>query len=252
MYFNKNIYRVIELSCNLAQSMRVSFLALLFLLMGFTPVFAQTIRGEVLDMENKQPVAGVSIENIYTSLDINTDDKGAFLIAANGGQLLEFKKPGYKTVRVRVPQGYIPSYFRIIMKQGIPEIKDTYVSNRYDYRSDSLRFHELYKHELEFPKMSSIDMIAHPFSAMSGKNREMWKFQEDYDYFEKEKYVDMTFNEAIVTKITGLRGDSLRYYMRRNRPTYEQLRSMNDYSFFNYIKTTVHYYRKPNMPRSSQ
>lgn len=206
----------------------------------------QTIRGEVVDNEDrKQPIADVTIENIYTSLSISTSNTGAFIIAAASGQLLEFKKEGYKTVRVRIPQGYVPSYFRIMMKKGFAELKNPQIAqgNRYNYSSDSTRFHDLYKHELDFPKMSGMDMIASPFSALSGKNREIWRFQEDYEQFEQEKYVDKTFNEAVVTKYTGLTGDSLHYFMRRFRPSYEQLRNMNDYAFFNFIKMGAYHYR---------
>jgi hypothetical protein len=228
--------------------------SLFLLLIACFPAVAQTIRGEVLDMDDKHPVAGVSIENIYTALNITTDNKGAFIIAANGGQLLVFKKTGYKTTRVRVPQGYMPSYFRIIMTKGVTEIKDNAIAanGRYDYRSDSIRFHELYKHELDFPKMSAFDMIAHPFSAMSGKNREIWAFQDDFKENEKEKYVDKTFNEAVITRFTGLKGDSLHYFIRRYRPTYDQLRAMNDYAFYNFIKTSVTRYRNSNNSRSAQ
>ncbi len=230
--------------------------ALLLLLFCFfhVAVKAQAIRGEVLDMDDKHPIAGVRIENIYTDLDISTDKQGAFLIAASSGQLLEFRRTGYKTVRVRVPHGYVPPYFRIIMKKGISEIQDVVKarSNRYDYHDDSVRFHELYKHELDFPKLSALDMIAHPFSALSGKNKEIWRFQEDYDYFEKEKYVDKTFSEELVTRFTGLKGDSLHYFMRRYRPTYEQLKSMNDYAFFNFIKFNAHSYRNQFTPRGAQ
>jgi hypothetical protein len=235
--------------------MPVRGLLLLFILcLACVPAIGQAIRGEVADMDDKQPIAGVSIENIHTSLDISTFDNGTFLIAASGGQLLEFRKPGYKTVRVRIPQGYIPSYFKIIMKKGISEIKDMYAerSTRYDYTSDSIRYHELYKHELDFPKMSGIDVIASPFSAMSGKNREIWAFQEDFDNFEKEKYVDKTFNEAVITRFTGLKGDSLRYFMRRYRPTYQQLKSMNDYTFYNFIKVSAQHYRNIQTPRGAQ
>jgi len=231
-----------------------AFVVLFLLCMARFTAVAQAIRGEALDMDDKHPIDGVNIENIYTLLDITTDPQGAFLIAATSGQLLEFKKPGYKTARVRVPQGYIPPYFRIILKKGISQLQDISVAhnNRYDYTNDSLRFHELYKHELDFPKMSSLDMIEHPFSAMSGKNREIWRFQDEYDEFEKEKYVDKTFNQEIITKVTGLKGDSLRYFMRRYRPTYDQLRSMNDYTFYNLIKYDAHSYRNQYTPRGAQ
>jgi hypothetical protein len=215
---------------------------------------AQAIRGEVLDMDSKQAIPKVIIENIYTALQISTDETGAFLIAATSGQLLEFKREGYKTVRVRIPQGYIPSYFRIIMKKGFTELKNLDIArDGYEgYKNDSLRFHELYKHELDFPKMSAFDMIQSPFTALSRKNQEIWRFQEDYKEFEKEKYVDKIFNESLVTKFTGLTGDSLHYYMRRYRPSYYQLRNMNEYTFYNFVRSSVYHYRNVSTPRNAQ
>ena len=214
----------------------------------------QTIRGEVVDIEDRHPVTGVNIENIYTSFTVTTQENGGFIIAAAQDQLLEFRKTGYKTVRVRVPKGYIPSYFKIIMEHGLNKIEDVEVNqgNRYDYTRDSIKYHELYKHELDFPRLSAFDKIQHPFSAMSRRNREVWKFQDEYSDFEKEKYVDKTFNKELIERFTGLKGDSLNYYIARFRPSFEQLRSMNDYSFFTYIKKTVHTYRHPDMPRGAQ
>lgn len=228
----------------------------LFILCCYSfPVMAQTIKGDVLDMDTKKPVAGVSIQNIYTMLDVTTDDQGAFIIAANSGQLLEFKKPGYKTTRVRIPQGYIPPYFRILVKKGISEISPEIIaahSNRYDYTEDSIRYHELYKTALDFPKLSGLGAVQSPFSAMSKKNRAIWQFQDDYNEFEKQKYVDKTFNEEVISKVTGLKGDSLHYFMRRYRPSYEQLKAMNDYTFYNYIKANAYHYRTPDRPVNAQ
>lgn len=231
-----------------------AFLLYLLVLCACFPVSGQTIRGEVRDMDDKRQLSDVGIENIYTSERLSTDAKGTFSIAATSGQLLEFRKAGYKVVRVRIPKGFIPSYFMIIISKGITEVRDMSVAqgNRYNYKRDSIRYHELYAHELDFPKLTSFDAIAHPFSALSRKNREIWQFQEDYDAFEQEKYVDRTFNEALITKFTGLTGDSLHYYMRRYRPDYEQLRNMSDYTFFNYIKSSVHLYRSRNEARGPQ
>ena len=235
-------------------SVRVSLLVLLLCVLGF-PAVAQTIRGDVMDMDTKKVITGVDIQNIYTLLNITTDDQGAFIIAANSGQLLEFKKTGYKTARVRVPQGYVPPYFRILLKKGISEINQDIIlahNNRYDYTEDSIRYHELYKTALDFPKLSGLGVVQSPFSALSKKNREVWQFQDDYKEFEREKYVDKTFNAELITKFTGLKGDSLRYYMRRYRPSYEQLKAMNDYSFYNFIQTNAHRYRSPDRPVNGQ
>jgi len=214
---------------------------------------AQIIHGEVYDADTKQVVSGVTIQNIYTSLDVTSGENGGFVIAAANGQLLEFKKQGYKMVGVRIPMGYIPSYFKIAIHKGFQAVKqDGNHDTRYNYTADSIRFHDIYSHELDFPKMSAMDMIAHPFSAMSSKNREIWQFQDDYNYFEKEKYVDRTFNAELIQRFTGLSGDSLRYFMRKYRPSYDQLKSMNDYNYFNFIRQSAHTYRNPNTPRGAQ
>ncbi len=231
-----------------------TFVVLFLLWIGFNPLIAQTIHGEVLDMDDKHPLTDVNIQNAYTSFIVNSDAHGDFLIAANGGQLIEFKKQGYKTARLRVPQGYMPAYFRIIMKKGLSELsKDAIVkSNRYDYTKDSIANHELYKHELDFPKMSGMEAIASPFTALSRHNKEIWRFQDDFNEFEKEKYVDRTFNEELINKFTGLQGDSLRTFMRRYRPEYDQLKSMNDYTFFNFIKNSANHYRNSFRRSNSQ
>jgi hypothetical protein len=212
---------------------------------------AQAIKGEVVD-EDKRPLSGVNIENIYTSLVVQSGEQGAFIIAATSEQLLEFKKTGYKTTRVRIPKGYVPSYFRIILKKGINDINQGAIAGKYDYRKDSLRYYELYKHVLDFPKMSAVQVMAHPFTAMSRVNQQKWRFQDRYIEFEEQKYVDRTFNATLIAKTTGLRGDSLTAYIRRFRPSYEQLRMMNDYTFYLYIKNTVKTYRSRITPRNSQ
>lgn len=228
--------------------MRLASVMSLFLCLVHGILGAQIIHGEVLDIDNMQPVQGVSVENVYTNVSINSATDGSFVIAAAQDQLLEFKKPGYRVTRVRIPKGQLPSYFRIIIEHGINKPSGDYQQkgDRYDYRRDSIRFHDVYAHELDFPRMSTIDKIKSPFSAMSKKNRMIWQFQEDYANFEHEKYVDRTFNPALVTKITGLKGDSLNNYMMRYRPSYEQVRGMTDYTFYNYIKTTGQRFRTPN------
>ncbi len=229
-------------------------IALLLVLLIAGSAFGQIIHGEALDMDNKKPIEGVVIENIYTNVSITTVSDGTFVISAAGGQLLEFKKPGFKVTRVRIPNGYMPAYFRIIMERGITPPSDLYATNtnRYDPRRDSIRYREFFQQQLDFPRMSTMEKIKSPFSALSKKNRMTWQFQEDYSNFEKEKYVDFSFNKTLVNKITGLSGDSLSNYMRRFRPSYEQLRGMNDYTFYTYIKTSVTRFRTRNSPRGAQ
>ena len=227
--------------------MRLLWLLLLWLVPA--QVFCATLVGDVTDMDNKRTMEGVFVQNIRTGDSFVTSTNGKFTIDGNQDDLIEFKKPGYKTIRVRIPKGTIPPYYKIIMQQGPIELPEYQLAaNDKDWKKDSARFYEIYKKELEFEKITGLDVIRHPFSALSKKNRQIWAFQKEYNYFQREKFIDYAFNEKIITTITGLQGDSLQFFMRRFRPTYEQVATMNDYTFYSYIKQNAIWYRTGVIP----
>lgn len=211
-----------------------------------TFVCAQPMQGHVLDVNNKKPVEGVVVHNIFTEEKIESNDIGEFAVHVDEGQLVEFRKDGYKVLRVRIPQGKRPSYFKVMMQRKGTDVVD-YMHSRGaapDYKTDSMRYYALYKEALEFPRLKGYEMIQHPFSAMSKKNRQIWAFQNEYQFYQEQKYIDYTFNDKLINQVTGLTGDSLQSYMEIFRPTYQLLRSMSEYNYFNYIKLTAQLYRE--------
>jgi len=214
---------------------------------------AQKMIGFVTDLANSQPMPNISYENIFTHITGVTDSNGRFAMNVEKGQLIEFRKLGYNVVRVRIPSGALPPFFRIAMEQGAVQLDEVEVRNSHrDYRSDSMRYHDLYKRELEYQKMSTMDMIQHPFTALSKHYRQIMSFQKEYTYLDQQKYVDYAFNEKLVTNLTGLKGDSLQNYMRRFRPSYEQLRALPEYYFFSYVKQSVEIWRRQQRGSNSR
>lgn len=209
---------------------------------------AQKITGIIADLETGRPLGDVSIRNIHMGTAIHTDTSGRFTMEVAADQLIEFYAPGYKMEKVRVPQGMIPPYFKIFLKKTAIEQQD-YLAKSRDWKQDSMRTYALYQHELEFPKMSTLDMINHPFSALSKRNRQIWAFQDEYAMLEKEKFIDYVFNEKLVGEMTGMQGDSARAYLRMFRPKYEQLRRMSEYDFYNYVTRTVAMFREGYDPK---
>jgi hypothetical protein len=228
---------------------RPTLLALLVSLL-LLPAQAQQINGVVSDMEQRQPLAEAFIENIHTGHIIMTDSVGQFSIAVEKGHVVEFRKAGYKTERVRIPEGIVPPFFKVFLEKNPMLIPGTLAQERgLDWKKDSLHYYETYKHILNIPQFSTLDMIQHPFSALSKRNRQAWAFQREYNWFEQEKYIDYVFNERIVGNLTGLQGDSVQGYLKMFRPTYQQLRQMREYDFFTYIRKTVSFYRSGYNPR---
>jgi len=220
----------------------------LLLLCVTQAVYGQLIHGEVLEIDTRKILAGTEIKNIYNNIGTLADSNGKFTITATSGELVEFRLPGYKIARVRIPHGYIPKWFCIILEKSPVPLSDEMYAGKTEYQRDSIRFREMYGHVLDFPRMSAIEKIKSPFSALSARNREIWQFQDMYEEKEKEKYISYTFNRDLVTRITGLTNDSLTMFMHRFRPTYEQLRQMNDYTFYHYVKTAATRFRSVNRP----
>lgn len=206
--------------------------------------YGQVMQGQLTDYEDNRPVNDVLVTNIHTNEVATSDKDGRFSISVTTGNLIEFKKDGYKVIRFRLPQGKLVSFYKVGMQKYNPAVPRFENMASPDYKTDSLKYALLYKKELEYPQMTTIDAIQHPFSAMSKKSRQIWAFQQEYAWFQEQKYIDYTFNDNLITSITGLAGDSLRAYKLMFRPSYTQLRSMDEYAFLNYIKRTVSAYRK--------
>lgn len=204
----------------------------------------QTIQGQIIDVSNNQPLPDVAVQNIHTENGIRSDDDGRFALDAGRGQLVEFRKAGYKVLRVRLPNGTFPAYFKVVMEKYVTI--PTYDPNGApkDYASDSAKYYALYKREVDYPRLTGTDALRHPFSAMSKRSQEIWEFQKEFEFYQQQKFIDYTFNPKLVYTITGLSGDSLQAYMQMFRPTYQQLKGMNEYAYYNYIKMTTTAYRE--------
>ena len=213
---------------------------------------AQPLKGDVADYITNNALTNVTIQNINTQEKVITGADGTFQINATADQLLQFQKEGYQTVRVRIPKQKSFPYFKITLEPDAMPVQPAIPLDDYEaYKADSIRFRRLYAHELDFARLSAAGVMAHPFSAMDKQNKEIWHFQDDYNEFEKDKYIDKMFNPKIVSSITGLKGDSLQTYMYRFRPDYTTLRQMNNYNYYMFIKKSSRIYRGLDKERSS-
>lgn len=233
-----------------------SLFSLFFCLLCLTSVSAQqVIRGMVASREEKLPMKGVQLINEYDSTVHYTDSNGNFEMSVRRGQLYSIYYPGYVLARFRISEGFIPNYFKLYLDKNTLINPDRYAySELTEYQKDSIERYNLYKTTLEIPRMSGVDALSSPFSAMSKRNRMAWEFQERFEMEERERYIDFTFNPQLVHDITKLEGDELALFMRRFRPKYEELRKMDTYTLMTYIRRMADYFRRhrhPDTPRNS-
>lgn len=207
--------------------------------------FAQTIiKGEIKDFANNQNMGNVNIRNIYTLKGMTTIDDGKFEIVVKKGELVEFSKVGYQTLRIRIKNEKEPSYYNLIMSKVSIILREVDIKGKpIDFKKDSVKFRESYDLVLRKPKKEEIDMRSMPLAMLSKKNRQEWAFQEMYASWEQEKYIDFVFNDKLVHKITYLENEDLAFFIKRYRPSYAFLRSASEYEFLDYIKQCYYLFK---------
>lgn len=214
------------------------FFALILLSILTLPAFAgiQLLRGMVVIAGTDSAMDQVQIVNIHNNKLSSTDSAGGFAVAGEGGQLLEFRSSGYETQRLRVPNGTLPAFFKVQLRPQMERL-EKYASLSPAQR-DSINIRDAFTRALAMPKLKGYQVVQSPFSALSKRNRQLWAFQEDFEYSEQQKYIDRVFNPELIAKITGIAPDSIRLYTKTFRPRYEQLLAMKEIEFYSYIRQT--------------
>lgn len=233
--------------CTSCKRARV-FIPVLFLLFTFYSLcmHAQvTIKGELRDFSNQQPVENANVRNVYTLKGMTTGSDGHFEVVVKKGELIEISRLGYQTLRIRINSETEPLYFKLDFKKAPYQLREVDVKGKtLDFKLDSIRYRETYEVVLRKERKSEIDMQSMPLAMLSKKNREEWAFQEMYEQWEREKFIDYTFNERLVGRITYLQGEELKDFMRTFRPGYEFLRNASQYEYLEYIKRCYQLYSK--------
>jgi len=208
--------------------------------------YAQTnIKGEVRDMANNSLMENVNIKNIYTQQGLTVQSDGQFTIPVRKGELIEFTKVGYQTVRVRILSEKEPEFYKIIMNKAPIELREVDIRGKpLDYKKDSIRYRKTYDIVMRKEHKDDVDIRSMPLAMLSKKNRQEWAFQEMYAQWEQEKYIDFVFNDKLVSRITYLQDEDLKTFMRLYRPQYEFLRNVSEYEYLDYIKSCYYHYKK--------
>lgn len=213
--------------------------------MYHSTIHAQSlIKGEIRSEETDSLLDNVIIRNTYSKRGTITDSTGKFLLEVHKGDLIHIRRLGYEEVRIRINNEKEPSFYKLILKRKsrlLPEVDIR--GQNLDFAADSIRYRETYGWVLNKPGQYDLDMQSMPLAMLSKRNREEWAFQQMYQEWSEEKFIDLTFNKVLVQKITYLKGEDLDIFMKQYRPTYYFLRHASRYEFLLYIKQSYHQFR---------
>lgn len=203
---------------------------------GFA-VNAQTMTGIIADAQTGIPLYGVTIVNTATQVSTYSDEDGAFTISAKTGEEVAFSFLGYKDGRRNMPPTAGTLKVRIELEPSSIQLNEVVIRPDYTpYQIDSVRRHSTYQRALARQKsnfMSPVSMLA---EKVNGRSKQLYNFQKNFNKWENERYIDSRYTPELVTKLTGLRGDSIGQFMTAHPMPYDYARAASDVELMMWIR----------------
>ncbi|ASU33610.1 carboxypeptidase-like regulatory domain-containing protein [Mucilaginibacter xinganensis] len=230
--------------------MKLKNLPLLLFCMVITHSYGQLVSGKVIDSDTKLPVSGAVIS--LGKKQTITGSFGDFRIPASGGDSLRIVRFGYKTYTKLVinPMDAIKVDLepaKIVIKEVI-----IHANREREYKKDSAYNRQFYAKQFNYKGPTVMDAFVHHIPkntsellsvdvvtlirALTKKSTRAYKFNKLLLRDEKTNYINQKFSHGMVSKVTGLRGDTLSAFIIQYRPTYAYAQKATDYEMEVYIK----------------
>lgn len=217
-------------------------------------MYAQSayLTGTIADSSANKMLSNVRVVNTSTGKYVYTSENGFFKIAVNNNDMLLFTATGYQVDSIRYT--FLQSLHINVFLKTVDHILPGVVVRTYSYtlyQKDSInRLKEFnailvsapYKTAETNPKGPGFTINLDQFSAREKRKRRAVKLFKEQ---EKDYYTDSRYTPDFVQYYTGLKGDSLKFFMGQFRPDYTWMRShLTDEDLVYYINEKLPLYFK--------
>jgi len=235
----------------------MKYLFLLIIIVTCLGAYAQKLTGIVTDKTTRQPLSGALVS--LGTAKAFTDTSGQFEVKVSpSSDTLKIVHFAYKTYMVRI--GKSTGFLHIELQPAVISLQDVTVRGSSDFKKDSIENRLAFAKQFNYTgptvkdaftgntdkqpgdliSINSLLLIA----ALTKKSSPEYKFKQKLLSDEHEQYVDERFNKGIVSRITGLKGDTLSAFLTLYRPTYEFVKKATEYDMDVYIKDCLKKFEK--------
>jgi hypothetical protein len=223
-----------------------------------------TVKGNVYDASKLYSVPNVKVFSTSGASDV-TDSTGSYQIQVSQTDSIFFTYNGKSTVKFPVKEIKNYTSFDISIQAKVQQkyklLNPVTVYTR-DYQLDSLENRQEYAQIFgnEKPGFHStydpggaagLDLDALIGMFQFRKNKERQAFRNRLLQQEQDNYVDYRFSSKTITRVTGLKGDSLETYKKLFRPSYYFTSTSTLTQFYEYILKTADAFRKNESPSNN-
>jgi len=214
----------------------------------------QFLTGKIYKKNSNETLLSVSIHNITANRYDLSDEDGSYHIQAAPGDHISFSSVGYRADTVTVTASLLTAAYNLYMDIRPQELQAVRVGEFSNYQLDSMdrrkEYAWVYEHD-NTPRLAhdrqgsdGVGVTLNIFRNSSSAAKQRVHLEKRLQKEEEDYYVDSRYNASYVTKITHLKGDSLKEFMRRYRPSYDYCRKAANVDILVYINDSYKQYMK--------
>ena len=214
----------------------------------------QFLTGKIYKKNSTESLQSVSIHNITKQRYDLSDEDGSYSIQASPGDHIAFSSVGYKADTLTVTASLLTAACPIYLDIRAQTLQAVRVGEFSNYQLDSMdrrkEYAWVYDHE-NTPKVArdrqgadGVGVTFNVFRNTGSAAKQRIRLEKRLEKEEEDYYVDSRYNKDYVTKITHLKGDSLKEFMQRYRPSYEYCRKAATVDILIYINDSYKLYMK--------
>lgn len=169
----------------------------------------------IVDGDTQKPLAGVVVSNMNSRQIAITDSSGHFSLVAQFNNDILLSLQGYKTQTFKVPaMQWGVAVKRIEMMRLSYQLDEFIYRPKYTrYQMDSMERKAVFKRVLSREKSSIGSPVSWFAERLNPNSKRIFKFQKNYQIWERQKFIESRYLPEIVEKLTGLHGDTLAAFM---------------------------------------
>lgn len=206
---------------------------------------AQTIKGIVHELESSQRVRSVTVKNLRTNQEVDTDQEGQFQLEGKINDYLEFKSPGYQTDTAFYYEEAIVRVY-LIREDNTIVINEVLVTRLTDSRLNV---------EIEKAKREgqAIDVSQQQGgfrlspSRLFGKKGKQARSNLDLLLLEREhRMIDRKFTNQLIASLTPLTETEIPLFRELHRPTLDFIQKASPQDLQVYVIDAYKKYKENN------
>jgi hypothetical protein len=211
-----------------------------------------TIKGIVFKTKTADRVSQVLITNLRSKILMVSDELGGFGIDANTGDTLLFRKKDYEDQKIIVVNANaLVVYLQPELTQNLGTVLNDVTIRGQTKKQELSEVMREYRSLGIYNDGNSLPFWQFFNSPVSGIYQLFAKGPKDARRFQKYARNELEYNAVnarytknLVKKTTGLDDDGAQKFMETYTPSYEDIKSWNDYQVIMYIKRSYQHYQK--------